>query len=107
MFGNFDFSQLSLIYLGLKSLIESKSGDGFHNKDMGHLVYSMGSEGKSLKEIESADSPDRNTLFKMLSEISTKMKEEGYDPELYIWWYDFSDWKNFCKFAVEVFEDKR
>jgi hypothetical protein len=107
MFENFSFSQMSLIYLGLKGLIESKSGNGFHNKDMGHPVYQMGSRGESPKETEYADSPDKNTLFKMLSEISIKMKDEGYNPAQYTWWYDFSTWENFCKFAVEIYEGKR
>jgi len=40
MFKNFSIGQQELLYLGLKSLIESKSGKGFHNNDT--LTISLG-----------------------------------------------------------------
>ena len=107
MFKNFTTNRQELLYLGLKSLIESKTGKGFHNNDLGHPVYSNGAKGKIFKETEYADSPDKNSLFKMLSELTKELKSRGIVDLGYIWWYDFSDWQKFCQFAIDVYEGKR
>jgi hypothetical protein len=104
MFEKLSVTKAELIYLGLKSLIETKSGHGLHNADGGHPVYLAGSRGEIRKENEYADSPDKSALFKMLSELSNKLKKEGgIESHHFIWWYDFSDWQAFCKFVVESY----
>lgn len=94
-------------YLGLKSLIELGSGAGFHNADMGHPVYLLGATGNSDESWEYADSPKKNLLFKMLSKLSKELKELEIEKLRYIWWYDFSEWKDFCKFAVNIYNQKK
>ncbi len=98
MFEHFDFAQKEMIFQGLKSLIESGSGVGFHNKDQGHPFYAVGETGQKYPATD-ADGPHRNQLYKMLSELSRDFKATGQTG--YVWWYDFSDWKDFCKFAYD------
>jgi len=97
-------------YRGLKILIESGGGTGFHNSDMGHPVYVLGASGGSeetLKFWEYADTPKKNTLFKMISKLSKELKAIDPDISTFIWWYDFSEWKDFCQFAIDVYNKKR
>jgi len=98
------------IYKGLKSLIETGSGWGFHNADLGHPVYALGASDASedtLKAWEYADSPEKSRLFKMLSKLSKELKQSGIEEFQYIWWYDFSEWKDFCKFAMDIYNKRR
>lgn len=56
------YSEKVYTYQGLKSLIESGSGAGFHNADMGHPVYRLGASDASperLKDWEYADSQEK------------------------------------------------
>jgi len=107
MFSQLTFSQQQLLYLGLKALIESKAGYGFLKGDMGHPVYQEGSLGKDPEKTGFLDSPNRNALFIMLSELTEELKKSGIEEMGYKWWYDFSTWENFCKFAVDVFKGDR
>ncbi len=105
-----EFFEKQYIYLGLKSLIESGKGTGFHNADMGHPVYRIGASNASvemLKAWQYADSPEKNLLFKMLSRLSKELKQLGIEDFHFIWWYDFSDWRAFCKFAINVYNRKK
>ncbi len=95
-----------LVYQGLKSLIESGSGVGFHNKDLGHPAYVLGAQGK-VDPVLGGDGPDQNVLFKLLSTVTKELKESGIEQQRYVWWYDFSTWQNFCKFAVDVYKRKK
>lgn len=101
-----NFFENQYIYQGIKSLIERGDGTGFHNADLGHPVYVMGATGKLHKAWEYADSPEKNLLFKMLSNLSKELKEQGIEEYRFIWWYDFSEWKDFCKFAVDIYNKK-
>lgn len=104
-----DYFEKEYTYLGLKSLIESGSGTGFHNADLGHPVYLLGASNASaemLKDWEYADSPEKNLLFRMLSRLSKELKKMGIEDFRFIWWYDFSEWRDFCKFAIEVYNRK-
>ena len=104
MFEKFDLGQKQFIFQALKMMIESNSGIGFHNKDQGHPFYAVGSTGEDYPAND-ADGPNKNTLYKMLSELSRDFKaanETGY-----VWWYDFSEWRNFCKFAYDAYSRKR
>ena len=100
MFSDLTFSQLQFLYLGLKALIESRDGLGFIKGDPGHPVYQEGSQGKA--ETDYPDSPSKNTLFILLSELTKELKNCGIEDMGFKWWVDFSTWENFCKFAVEV-----
>lgn len=102
-----DFFQKQYYYQGLKSLIELGSGTGFHNADLGHPVYLLGATGNKDTSWEYADSPEKNLLFKMLSQLSKELKELGIEEYRFIWWYDFSQWKDFCKFAVNVYNKNK
>ena len=102
MFKDFDRRHLELIYQGLKALIESGSGYGFHNHDMGHSVYMLGSQ---REKITDSDSPEKNTLFQMLSELTKELKKIG--DVGYNWFYDFSDWQKFCQFAINIYDKRR
>ena len=94
-----------LIYLGLKKLIESGEGEGFHNSDMGHPVYRTGTKGK-LESLKYADGPEKNKFFQLLSKLCAELKDEDNDVIGYINWYDFSTWQSFCKFATDVYKKK-
>lgn len=98
-----DCFQKQYIYQGLKSLIENGNGTGFHNADMGHPVYLLGAKGIEDSSWEYADSPEKNLLFKMLSKLSKELKQSGIEDLRFVWWYDFSEWKDFCKFALDVY----
>lgn len=93
-------------YRGLKSLIEIGGGWGFHNADLGHPVYVMGATGEWYEGWDYADTPRKNKLFKMLSNLSKELKEQGIEEYRFVWWYDFSEWKDFCKFAVDIYNKK-
>lgn len=106
-----DYLEKEYTYQGLKSLIESGNGTGFHNADLGHPCYFIGASDKAsadaLKNWEYADSPKKNLLFRMLSRLSEDLKKLGIEDRHFEWWYDFSEWRNFCKFAIEVYGRKK
>lgn len=102
-----DFFEKQYIYQGLKSLIESGDGTGFHNADLGHPVYVLGAKGIVDKSLDYADLPEKNLLFKMLSKLSKELRQSGIEDFGFIWWYDFSEWKDFCKFALEVYNKRK
>lgn len=101
MFEQFEFGELELMYRGLKALIETGRGVGFHNADQGHPVYALGSKGEQTDEWRYADSPERNELYKLLSGLSSQLKSRGIGGMGYTWWDDFGEWKDFCKFAFD------
>lgn len=104
------YFQKEYIYRGLKSLIETGSGWGFHNADMGHPVYVLGASNaspKMIKDWEYADSPEKSLLYKMLSQLSKELKESGIEELCYIWWYDFSEWRDFCELVVGIYNKKK
>ena len=77
---------------------------------MGHPVYTLGASDASeetIKYWEYADSPKKNRLFKMISKLSKELKAMDPDISTFTWWYDFSEWKDFCKFAINVYYKKR
>ncbi len=99
MFEKIPTAEKELIYLGLKKLISTNSGQGFQNADQGHPCYALGSRGNVSGN--GNDLPEKNILFKMLKELSDDFKKSGNTG--YKWWYDFSTWENFCKFAYDSY----
>jgi len=105
MFENLSNTQVELIYLGLKSLIETKSGHGLVNGDGCHLAYLSGLKERDEKDHDFGDSPDKNAIYKMLYELSNKLKKErDIESFRFEWWYDFKDWKTFCAFVVQNYQ---
>ena len=100
MFQNISMEEKELIYMGLKKLISTNTGQGFRNGDQGHPVYVLGCGGKLPDD--DRDLPAKHLLFKMLRELSDDFKSKGHTGD--VWWYDFSSWGNFCKFALESFK---
>jgi len=98
MFNVKDERSKQLIYLGLKTLIESGKGYGFHNSDQRHPVYTLSAKGKNPEQLN-ADSPEKNRMYQMLKELSEYMKEN--EDTNYVWWYDFSEWQKFCEFVIQ------
>lgn len=101
MFENFDRSDQELLYQGLKRLIEYGEGRGFHNRDRGHLAYRLGAQG-TVDTAKWGDGPDQNRLYKMLAELSYRLSDidDGIRRE------DFTKWQNFCRFAIECYEQR-
>lgn len=100
MFEQFDMLQKQLVFQALKRMVESASGIGFHNQDQGHPFYMEGAKGEP-DAFSKDDSPERNNMYKMLSELSRDFKAN--DETAYVWWYDFSEWQDFCKFAYDAY----
>ena len=100
MFEKLNLTQKEIIFRALKAMVESNSGIGFHNADQGHPFYLTGAAG-SPNTFPDSDGPDTNSVFKMLSELSRDFKDNDYTR--FNWWYDFSEWKSFCKFAVDAY----
>ena len=101
MFEGIDPADLVLVYQGLKKLIEVNSGNGFVNCDQGHPFYRMGATGKPG---DLNQDPERNTLYRMLRELSGILSPSCGDLT---WWYDFSEWKDFCQFAIDAYDRDR
>ena len=99
MFEKIPMAEKELIYLGLKKLISINSGQGFHKEDQGHPFYAFGSRGKMPDDEK--DFPEKHIIFKMLKELSDDFKQNGNTGHQ--WWYDFSTWENFCKFAYDSY----
>lgn len=97
MFEKIPMAEKELIYMGLKKLISTNSGQGFYNADQGHPFYALGSRGDVPKDDK--DFLEKQILFKMLKELSDDFKKNGNTG--YRWWYDFSIWERFCKFAYD------
>ena len=99
-----ELEDLELLFKSLKAQIESAEGSGFHNKDQGHPFYAMPAAGKAWPEAY-ADGPETNRLYRLLAEICRILKANDYTE--FNWWYDFSEWQSFCKFAVDAHNKKR
>ena len=101
MFDDLDRWKQEMVFMGLKTLIETESfwDRVFHNSDPGHSVYRLGAKG-TLPGKEDPDSPEKNAVFQMLSDLSKKIKGYGDDTG-YVWWRDLSTWQDFCRFATE------
>jgi hypothetical protein len=100
-FGSLDFSEKQMVYLGLLSLVKSNSGVGFANRDQGHPAYVVGRNG-THDYAQWGDSPERNTLFKMMHSLSVELSEAEIDGSSEISEYVFS-WADFCALAYEAY----
>ncbi len=82
-----------LIFRALVRSIKTNSGDGFHNSDQGHPAYLAGAQGND--SVYWGDSPNKNTLFKLLASFDQTYHGEVPNPDL-------STWQKFCAFAVDA-----
>ena len=99
MFESFDDSQRWLLLTALVDRVRANWGKGFHNNDQGHPAY----RGGCMEEIDFktwGDSPEHNTLYKMMKELSESLKDyPDILPEDLIF-----SWKDFCKMATEAYK---
>lgn len=100
-----DFGKFQLVYLhkALKQFIEAGSGYGFHNHDMGHIVYQAGAAGEKPDAATWGDGPEQNDLYQLLKAIHEEMKSRELDEFIE---YPFDSWQSFCKLAVKVHKQK-
>lgn len=96
-FIKFDYSESRMLYQGLYSLVKSNSGIGFCNCDQGHPAYAVGRNGK-VDYAMFGDSPEHNTLFKMMHSLSSILSEIELDGKSEIPEYVYT-WSNFCDIA--------
>ena len=98
MFSDLTVGQKELAYQALKKMVES-CGIGFCNGNRRHPVYLVGATGEEWHiDASCPDGPEQNDLYQMLSALSTEFKEGNQVN--YTWFYDFSEWQDFCKFAI-------
>ena len=85
-----------LIFKALVHMIETNSGEGFHNSDQGHPAYLLGANDGKVDSVMGGDSPEQNDLFKLLASFDQEFHDAG--PDL-------STWQKFCAFAVKAHHD--
>ena len=83
-----------LIFRALVRTIKTNSGDGFLNSDQGHPAYVLGAQDK-VDAVMGGDSPEKNTLFKLLESFDQTYHGVVPNPDL-------STWQKFCAFAVDA-----
>ena len=83
-----------LIFRALVRMIKTNSGDGFLNSDQGHPAYLLGAQGK-VNPVAGGDSPEQNTLFKLLASFDQTYHGVVPNPDL-------STWQKFCAFAIDA-----
>jgi hypothetical protein len=93
-----------LVYETLLHAIKTNSGLGCANADQGHPAYRSGRDGNSDYQTF-GDSPERNTLFKMMHELSILMNEQDESfrgtPD-----YVFS-WADFCRLVTNAYDQRK
>lgn len=103
MFDKLGYTEKELIFRALRCLIEFGDGTGFQNNDRCHPFYYAGAIGSTFGVSNGQKNPENNALFKMLSALSRDFKDIPDITDLN-WWNDFSEWQDFCKFAVAAGE---
>lgn len=98
----FSFSEKQLLYRGLLCLVTSNSGYGFCNNDQGHPAYAIGRSG-TYDYRQWGDSPDHNSLFKMMHALSVELSVAEIDSSSEIADYVFC-WSDFCNLAYRAYE---
>lgn len=105
MFEKFEFREKAIIYQGLLCLVQSNSGIGFCNRDQGHPAYAYGKEGK-YDYAMFGDSPDHNSMFKMMNELTVALCEADADARSEIRKFVYS-WSDFCQLAYAAYEEHK
>lgn len=88
----------SLCLRALLHSVQTNTGDGFHNHDQCHAAYVVGEHDL---DNDFGDSPEDNTLYKLLLDLSKWADEHCSDfrrEELIFSWGDF------CKMAVAGYQ---
>jgi hypothetical protein len=104
-FESLTFSEKQLLYRGLLSLVTSNSGYGFCNNDQGHPAYAFGRSGQ-VDYKQWGDSPERNSLFKMMHTLSVELSAAEIDSTAEVSDYIFS-WSDFCSLAFNAYEQAK
>ena len=97
-------SEKRLLYRGLLSLVTSNSGYGFCNNDQGHPAYAIGRNGEFSYQ-DWGDSPDHNSLFKMMHALSVDLSAAEIDGRAEIHEYVFC-WADFCNLAYRAYDNR-
>jgi hypothetical protein len=90
-----------VLYHALLHAIRTDFRMGFHNTDTGHPTYHVGVDGVS----DYADGPEKNSLYKVMHEISMSETEWGdssltiHEPVLC--------WADFCRIVCDAHEKNR
>ena len=100
MFESLSPSERSLIYEVLLHAVKSNSGIGFANTDQGHPAYRVGRDGKYDYQAF-GDSPERNSLFRMMHELSVSANEtdESFTSSGDL----VFSWADFCRLATDAY----
>jgi len=104
-FEDFSFSEKQLLYRGLLALVNANSGYGFINHDQGHPAYVAGRSG-DVDADQWGDSPERNTLFRLMHTLSMDLSAAELDRTAEIADYVFC-WADFCTLAYGAYERSR
>ena len=92
MIDSLEHSERSLVLRALIHSVRTNTGDGFRNHDQCHPAYAV-SDGS----VQFGDSPQLNSLYKLMLELSQWVQEHPTDfqrEDLILSWDDF------CKMAV-------
>lgn len=102
MFESFGFSERYLIYRALLDRIRTCWGHGFLNNDQGHLAYRFGCKNEWNYKTW-GDSPEHNTLYKMMNELSKSLKDCGdFRQNDFIF-----SWADFCRIATSAYDEHK
>jgi hypothetical protein len=104
-FPSFDFEEKQLLYQGLVCLVRNNTGYGFVNNDQRHPAYEIGRKGDYDYE-NWGDSPEDNSLFKMMHTLSVSLSKAEIDESSEIQDYIFC-WADFCSMAYEAYEKSK
>ena len=104
-YSSLSFPERQMIYLGLVALVKGNSGIGFCNTDQGHPAYAIGRSG-TFDYGQWGDSPEHNTLFKMMHTLSVSLSEADLDSSSEVGDYIFC-WADFCSMAYAAYEKSK
>lgn len=95
MFRNMSNTQLMVLFLGSKSLIENHTEFHFCDHDQNHHEI--------FQTAMDAHSKEQPEIFTHISSISKVLKERRFTR--FKGWYDFSEWDNFNRFVIKMYEN--
>jgi hypothetical protein len=88
-----------IIYRALVIMVKSNNGYGFNNNNQDHIAYRVGRDG-TVDHDAWGDSPDDNTLYKMMVELSEELLEHPDFPRS----VRVHNWSDFCCMATDAYD---